>query len=108
MLTVLEHEKLKKWQKALLAAVLFYISATIGGWVIMPILYILVFYYVKDFKKQAAWVCGLTVLLQVFLIVAVELNRVWHFSKYDWPRPWEHFITSKVTFTLHYVTAALD
>ncbi len=85
MLTVLEHEKLKKWQKALLAAVLFYISATIGGWVIMPILYILVFYYVKDFKKQAVWVCGLTVLLQIFLIVAVELNRVWHFSKYDWP-----------------------
>ena len=85
MLTVLEHDRLKKWQKALLAAIIFYISATIGGWVIMPILYILVFYYVKDFKKQAAWVCGLTVLLQVFLIVAVELNRTLHFSKYDWP-----------------------
>ena len=85
MLTVLEHETLKKWQKAVLAAVIFYISAMIGGWVIMPILYILVFYYVKDFKKQAIWFCGLTILLQVFLIAAVELNRMLHFSKYDWP-----------------------
>ena len=85
MLAVLEHKKLKKWQKVIIAALIFYISATIGGWVIMPILYILVFYYVKDFKKQAAWICGLTILLQVFLIAAVELNRVLHFSKYDWP-----------------------
>lgn len=85
MLTVLEHERLKKWQKAVCAAVIFYISAVIGGWVIMPILYILVFYYVKDFKKQAAWFCGLTVFLQVFLIVAMLLNYIFHFSRYEWP-----------------------
>ena len=85
MLAVLEHKKLKKWQKAVLAAAIFYISAMIGGWVIMPILYILVFYYVRDFKKQAAWICGLTILLQVFLIVAMWLNHMFHFSKYDWP-----------------------
>lgn len=85
MLTVLENKKLKRWQKAVLAAGLFVISAVIGGWVIMPILYIMVFYYVREFKKQAAWVCGLTVFLEIFLIVAVELNRVLHFSKYDWP-----------------------
>ena len=85
MLTVLEHKKLKKWQKVVCAAAIFYISAVIGGWVIMPILYILVFYYVKDFKKQAVWFCGLTIFLQVFLITAIELNRVLHFSKYDWP-----------------------
>ena len=85
LLTVLESKSLKKWQKVLLGAVLFGISAYIGGWVIMPMLYILVFYYVRDFKKQAVWVCGLTVFLEVFLIVAVELNRVLHFSKYDWP-----------------------
>ncbi len=51
----------------------------------MPILYILVFYYVKDLKKQVVWFCSLTVALEVFLIVAVELNRIWHFSHYDWP-----------------------
>lgn len=85
MLSVLEHERLKKWQKVVCAAAIFYISAAIGGWVIMPILYILVFYYVKDFKKQAAWFCGLTILLQVFLIVAMQLNYILHFSKYEWP-----------------------
>ena len=85
LLNVLENERFKLWQKILLGAGLFFVSATIGGWVIMPMLYILVFYYVKGFKRQAAWVCGLTVILQVFLIVAVQLNKVWHFSKYDWP-----------------------
>lgn len=79
MLAVLENKRFKLWQKIILGAGIFVISAVIGGWIIMPILYILVFYYVKDFKRQAAWVCGLTVALEVFLIVAVELNRVWHF-----------------------------
>ena len=85
LLTVLENKRFRLWQKIVLGAGLFLVSATIGGWVIMPMLYILVFYYVKGFKRQAAWVCGLTITLEVFLIVAVELNRVWHFSKYDWP-----------------------
>lgn len=85
LLATLENKKFKIWQKIPFAAGLFVISAIIGGWVIMPMLYILVFYYVREFKKQAAWVCGLTIALQVFLIVAVELNRVLHFSKYDWP-----------------------
>ena len=85
LLAVLENRKFKLWQKILLGAVLFGVSMVIGGWIIMPMLYILVFYYAKGFKKQAAWVCGLTIFLEVFLIVAVELNRIWHFSQYDWP-----------------------
>ena len=85
LLAVLENQRFKKWQKAILGALLFVISMVVGGWVIMPMLYILVFYYVRDFKAQVKWVVGLTILLQVFLIVAVELNRVLHFSKYDWP-----------------------
>lgn len=85
MLAVLENKKLKLWQKISLGTLLFVTSALIGGWVIMPILYILVFYYVRDFKKQAAWICGLTVALEVFLVVAIWLNGIWHFSHYDWP-----------------------
>ena len=85
LLAVLENKSFRIWQKVLLAAGLFGVSACVGGWVIMPMLYILVFYYVKGFKRQAAWFCGLTVFLEVFLIAAVELNRVLHFSKYDWP-----------------------
>lgn len=85
LLAVLENKSFRLWQKVILAAGLFAISIFIGGWIIMPMLYILVFYYVKDFKRQAVWVCSLTVALEVFLIVAVELNRIWHFSHYDWP-----------------------
>ena len=85
LLAVLEHKRFKRWQKIVLAGGLFAVSILVGGWILMPMLYILVFYYVKDFKKQAAWVCGLTVTLEIFLIVAVELNRVLHFSRYDWP-----------------------
>ncbi|MBO5373631.1 MAG: diguanylate cyclase [Lachnospiraceae bacterium] len=84
MLAVLENAFLKCWQKILLGAGLFVVSAFVGGWVIMPILYILVFYYVKSFKKQVLWFCGLTVFLEVFLIVAILLNNIWHFSHYDW------------------------
>ncbi len=85
LLAVLECKRLKIWQKVLLSAGLFGISALIGGWVIMPMLYILVFYYVKTFKKQVIWVCGLTITLEVFLIVAMQLNQIFHFSKYNWP-----------------------
>ncbi len=85
LLATLENRELRLWQKVVCSAGLFLISAMIGGWIIMPMLYILVFYYVRDFKKQAAWVCGLTIILEVFLIVAVELNRILHFSRYDWP-----------------------
>ncbi len=85
MLAVLENKRFRLWQRILLGAGIFAISIGIGGWIIMPILYILVFYYVKGFKNKAAWICGLTVALEVFLIVAVELNRIWHFSQYDWP-----------------------
>ena len=47
LLAVLESKRLKLWMKVGLGAGLFVISATIGGWVIMPMLYILVLYYVK-------------------------------------------------------------
>lgn len=84
LLMVLENKRFKLWQKVILGAGLFVVSATVGGWVIMPMLYILVFYYVRDFKKQAAWVCGLTMTLVLFLIVAIWLNNIWHFSHYEW------------------------
>lgn len=85
LLTVLESRCLKRWQKLLLSVGLFGVSITVGGWIIMPMLYIMVFYYVRDFKRQAIWICGLTILLEVFLIVAMQLNSVWHFSHYEWP-----------------------
>ena len=84
MLMVLEHKKFKKWQKVVLAILIFVVSATVGGWVIVPILFILTFYYGKDFKTKAKWICIITITLVAFLVVATSLNQIYHFSKYDW------------------------
>lgn len=84
MLMNFESTKLKKYQKVIIAIALFGISATIGGWVIVPILFILAFYYGKDFKTQAKWVCVITITLVTFLVIATNLNQIYHFSKYDW------------------------
>lgn len=84
MLMVLEHKGFRVWQKVILAALIFIVSATIGGWVIVPILFILSFYYGKDFKTKAKLICGITILLVLFLVVATSLNQIWHFSHYDW------------------------
>ncbi len=83
-LTVLESENIKKWGKIVLMGLLFIISMTIGGWPILPMLFILVFYYIKEYKKQVIWISSLTVGLVVFLAVAIYLNNIWHFSGYDW------------------------
>lgn len=84
MLTVLESERFRRWQKIVLAILIFAVSACIGGWVIVPILFILAFYYAKDFKSQAKWICAITIALVIFLVVATSLNQIWHFSHYDW------------------------
>lgn len=85
LLATLENKSFKKWQKVIIAAGLFAVSAIIGGWVIMPMLYILAFYYPKTFKAKAKWVCFLTIFLQVFIIVGMKLNELWHFTHYEWP-----------------------
>lgn len=84
MLMVLESKKLVVWQKVILAAMLFGVSMAVGGWIIIPILFILAFYYGKDFKTQAKWICSITIALVLFLVVATNLNQIWHFSHYDW------------------------
>lgn len=84
MLMVLENKQFKRWQKVLLAILIFVVSAVIGGWVIGPILFILAFYYGDTFKKKALWVCGITVWIVLVLVVASILNQRWHFMHYDW------------------------
>lgn len=83
-LTALEKGNLKKPVRILLVCGLFLISAAVGGWVIMPIIYTLVFHYNKTFAKQAKWFCFFTVVLFVSLASLILLNRQFHFSAYDW------------------------
>lgn len=82
-ITVLER-RFERWKKGMLMAGLVLISVTIGGWPVMPMLYILIFYYKKEFKEKCKWFCGATLMLQIFLMIAIALNQKYHFSSYDW------------------------
>lgn len=84
LLTVLESKSLPRWSKPLLAALLFGTSMAVGGWVLMPMVYILIFYYKKDFRTQAKWFCSATVIFVTFLTIVIALNSVYHFSHYNW------------------------
>ena len=75
---------MKKPVRILLVALLLLISAAIGGWVIMPIVYALVFYNHKDFGGKAKWFCFFTVLLFVTLAGLILINRRFRFADYDW------------------------
>ena len=82
--TAMEQKKYPKAVRISIVALLFLISAVIGGWIIMPMIYILVFYYNKEFKNKAKWFCFFTVLLEIVLSALILLNRQFHFSHYDW------------------------
>ncbi len=85
LLTVLESGKLKKWAKVLLTILLFGISATVGGWIITPLLFILAFYYGRTFKQKAVMFAIADVATVLFLMVAIYINNnVYHFAKYEW------------------------
>lgn len=83
-LTCLDSRKLAKWQKVCCCTVLLVISAVIGGWPILPILYICIFYFQKGWKNKTKWFCMTTVGLVVFMMISIALNQVYHFSHYDW------------------------
>ena len=83
-LCVSEGKIFKKWMKICLIALLVLISFVIGGWVVMPIIYVFIFYYGKDFKDKAIKFTGATVLMSAVLSVMIVLNQQYHFSQYDW------------------------
>lgn len=62
-------------------------SFLVGGWPIMPIVYVYIFYTCRgDFKKICALFAGATVLLVAFTILFSVLNEQLHFSEYEWDR----------------------
>ena len=84
MLTILEKTKLPKPVKGLLVALLFVVSATVGGWIITPSMFILAFYYGRTFKEKAKWFIAADLITVAFLVSAILLNNEYHFSHYDW------------------------
>ena len=79
LLAVLESKQVYKPVKVLLSALLVLTSAVIGGWPVIPMLYVLIFYYADSFKKQAAWFCSVTVGLVVFMMIGILLNTKYNF-----------------------------
>ncbi len=82
-LTVLE-SSLKKRKKVLLMILIFATSLLIGGWPITPTLFIIIFYYGRTFKEKVKWFVLADVATVLFLVVAILLNNVYHFSHYNW------------------------
>lgn len=83
VLTTLE-SNLKKWQKIGLVTLLFVASMVIGGWPIGPILFMLIFYYGKDFKQKAILFAVTDISIVALLAVLISLNNIYHFSHYEW------------------------
>lgn len=79
LLTVLESKRFNKPIKVLLSILLVVTSMVIGGWPVMPMVYVLIFYYKDSFKKQAVWFCSSTVLLVVFMMIGITLNSMFNF-----------------------------
>ncbi len=86
-LAVCEHKTWNRAVRALLVTLLFLVSLSVGGWVIMPILYTLVFYYGKSFRQKVILFIGATCLLQAILLPLIVLNERFHFSHYNWTVP---------------------
>lgn len=84
VLYTLENTYLSRSGKSLAVTVLLMISIAIGGWVILPTLYILIFYYGKDFKDKAKNFCMVTVLSVILLAVLSEINTVFHIIDIEW------------------------
>lgn len=83
-LCISEGKVFKRWMKVCLITLLVLISLVIGGWVVMPIIYVFIFYYGRDFKDKAIKFTGATVLMSAVLLVMIVLNQQYHFSQYNW------------------------
>lgn len=92
-LTVVHSSRLRIVPKILLTALLFVTSAAIGGWPVLPILFVLIFYYGKSFRQKAALICGTVLILEAFVICFSLLNQQYHFASYDWVwYQWMYFL----------------
>lgn len=79
LLTVLESKRFRKPAKVGLSLLLVVTSMVIGGWPVMPMVYVLIFYYKRTFKEKAIWFCSTTAGLVGFMMLAITLNSKFNF-----------------------------
>ena len=103
-LTIIDSKNLNRVSKILLAGIGILISAFIGGWPILPILFVLVFYYGKDFRTKAILSGGCVLLTEASIIIIILLNNRYHFSHYDWVwYQWIYFLGFILALPLLYL-----
>lgn len=84
MLTILEKTSWNRALKILAVAALFGVSVTVGGWIITPSLFILVFYYGRDRRQKIIWFIICNVVTVASIETAIILNSRFHFMDYEW------------------------
>jgi diguanylate cyclase (GGDEF)-like protein len=75
LLTALEHTYQHKAVKVLFVTLIVASAMVFGGWAILPALFILIFHYKKDFKSQAIWVVGLTILVEILVQLYIIVDQ---------------------------------
>lgn len=80
----IDSKRLKTWAKVLLVTLICGISFGVGGWPILPIALVCIFYYADTFKKKCIFTVIAVCFIEVFLMGAIYLNQQIHFMSYDW------------------------
>ncbi|MCC6093958.1 MAG: diguanylate cyclase [Eubacterium sp.] len=83
-LAALEKKSWSRVVRGVLFAVILTVSILIGGWIIMPIIYVIIFYYGKTWKRKCVLFTGATVLMEAVVIGFILTNRIYHYSIYRW------------------------
>ena len=83
-LCAMKKGNIKKPVRILLVIGLMAVSAIVGGWVLMPIIYVLTFSYNETFKEKAKWFCIFTCLLVATVAIMIITNRMFHYMQYEW------------------------
>ena len=83
-LIITDSKKLKKPVKGLLCVLLFAFSLAFGGWPALPIVYILIFYYRKDFSSRTVMMCIATIVT-IAIAVGLSLMKTRFGVGADWP-----------------------
>ena len=61
------------------------ISVTLGGWPLLPMAYVLIFYFFRgNFKKICLYFCSATILMVAGLAMFGLINQSAEVSKFDW------------------------
>ncbi len=79
LLIILNKESLSKTLKILLTVLIFVASMMLGGYPILSLAYILIFYFFRQKKDRIKWFIGSTVVFSITMLFLTFLNNTFHF-----------------------------